>query len=119
MKKTIKLKKNYEFNYILKKGNYFGGEVIECFHKKNNKKENGLGIAISSKIAGAVERNKIKRRIREAYKNLEETIETGNTFVFLWKKKVDIEECSYQKVYQDMEKIFKKIGILKNEQNND
>ena len=98
MKKTIKLKKNYEFNNTFKRGKYFCGELIEAFYIKNNKNTNCFGIAISSKLCNAVKRNRIKRVIREAYRNLEDSINIGNTFVFLWKKKVDIEECDYNKV---------------------
>ena len=119
MKNTIKLKKNYEFNNTFKKGKYFSGNLIECFCLKNNKNINYFGIAISSKICNAVKRNRIKRVIRESYKNQEININKGNTFVFLWKKKVNIENCNYKNIYEDMEKIFKKIGIYINEDNND
>lgn len=113
MKKTKMLKKNYEFKNILKKGNYYSGKRIEAFIKKNNSKDiNFLGIAISVKVAKAVKRNKIKRLIRENYKNYEEQIKTSNTIVFLWKKKTDIEEASYENIRQDMQTIFKKANLF-------
>ena len=113
MKKTKMLKKNYEFKNILKKGNYYSGKRIEAFIKKNNSKDiNFLGIAISVKVAKAVKRNKIKRLIRENYKNYEEQIKTSNTIVFLWKKKTDIEEASYENIRQDMQTIFKKDNLF-------
>ena len=119
MKNTIKIKKNYEFNNIFKRGKYFSGELIECFYIKQNKNINFFGIAISSKLCNAVKRNRIKRVIREAYRNLENSIDTGNTLVFLWKKKVDIKECDYAKVLEDMKQILKKMGIYINEEDND
>ena len=66
MKKTIKLKKNYEFNNTFKRGKYFSGNLIECFYIKNNKNINYFGIAISSKICNAVKRNRIKRDIENS-----------------------------------------------------
>lgn len=118
MKRTIKLKKNYEFNNTFKRGKYFGGNYIECFYIKNNKEVNYLGIAISSKICNAVKRNRIKRLISEAYRNLENNINVGNTFVFLLKKKIIIDECNYKVVLEDIKNIFQKIGII-NEKYND
>ncbi len=119
MKKTLKLKKNYEFNYIFKKGKYFSGEVIECFYLKDSKKVNYMGIAINSKLCNAVRINMIKIIIRESYLQIEEKIKTGNTFVFLWKKKVNIEKGSYENIEKDMNCLIKKMGIVDNEKNND
>lgn len=114
MKKTKMLKKNYEFKNVLTKGKYYSGKRIEAFIKynKSNISINFLGIAISSKIAKAVKRNKIKRLIRESYKSLENNIDTSNSIVFLWKKKVNIEEATYENIKKDMEYILKKANIF-------
>ena len=42
MKKTEMLKKNYEFKYVLTKGKYYSGKVIEAFVVKNNLKINKI-----------------------------------------------------------------------------
>lgn len=118
MKKTIKLKKNYEFNNTFKRGKYFGGNYIECFYIKNNKNINYIGVAISSKLCNAVKRNKIKRLVLEAYRTLESIMSTGNTIVFLLKKQTKAQECNYSLILEDMKKIFQKIGII-NEKNDD
>ena len=114
MKKTKMLKKNYEFKNVLTKGKYYSGKRIEAFIKYNNSNNNinFLGIAISSKIAKAVKRNKIKRLIRESYKSLENNIDTSNSIVFLWKKKVNIEEATYENILKDIEYILKKANIF-------
>ena len=119
MKRTIKLKKNFEFQNAFKRGKFVGGNFLDCFYLKNNKNINYIGIAISSKLCNAVKRNRIKRIIREAYQRLENSIQQGTTFVFLWKKKKDIAECTFQNVKDDMMMIFKKIGIYINEKHND
>ena len=119
MKKTIKLKKNYEFNNTFKRGKYSSGDFIECFYLKNNKNINYFGIAISSKICNAVKRNRIKRVIREVYRNIENSISIGNTFVFLWKKNKEVEKCNYKNIFNDMIKIFKKLDIYIDETKNE
>ena len=107
MKKTKMLKKNYEFKNVLSKGKYFSGDYIESFIKKNkNIQQNLLGIAISVKIGKAVRRNKIKRLIKENYKDYESNIKTGNSIVFLWKKKVDTKNATFKNIQHDFNIIF-------------
>lgn len=43
---------------------------------------------------------------------------TGNTIVFLLKKQTKAQECNYNLILEDMKKIFQKIGII-NEKNDD
>ena len=42
MKNTKKLKKNYEFRFVLKKGKYYSGKFLEAFAIKNNLNINKL-----------------------------------------------------------------------------
>ena len=112
MKKTKMLKKNYEFRTILSKGKYFSGKYVEAFIKKNAKDINFLGIAISVKIAKAVKRNHIKRLLRECYYSEEDNIKNGYSIVFLWKKKVDIKNATFENIQKDVKYIIDKAGIL-------
>ena len=112
MKKTEMLKKNYEFRQVLSKGKYYSGSYIEAFILKNNKENNLLGLAISTKVAKAVKRNRIKRLLRENYNKLEKNIPNGYSIVFLWKKRANIENAQYSKIERDMLLIFDKAKIL-------
>lgn len=112
MKKTLKLKKNYEFKRILTKGKYYQGKYLEVFVKKNNTDINFIGIAIGVKIAKAVKRNRIKRLISENYRLIEDNLNTGYNIIFLWRKKVDIKNANFFNIKKDMIDIFKRIGIL-------
>ena len=112
MKKTKMLKKNYEFKNVLSKGKYYSGKYIEVFIKENHKNENFLGIAIGVKIAKATKRNHIKRLIRENYKNYENSIKVGNNMVFLWKKKMNVENANYENIKKDMNQIFDKAKLF-------
>lgn len=112
MKKTKMLKKNYEFKSVLSKGKYYSGKQIEAFIKPVKPDQNFLGIAIGVKIAKATKRNQIKRLIRENYKNYENQIKPGNSIVFLWKKKVDTKQATFENIKKDMYQIFDKAKIL-------
>ena len=113
MKKTRMLKKNYEFKNVLSKGNYYSGKYIEAFVKKNNFMYNLLGIAISVKVAKAVKRNFLKRIIRENYRLIEEQIKPGYSIVFMWKKRSNIENATFDNIKTDMIDIFEKAQFFK------
>jgi len=112
MKKTLKLKKNYEFKRVLTKGQYYSGKYLDVFVKKNNSKINYIGIAVGVKIAKAVKRNRIKRLISENYRLMEKDLNTGYNIVFLWKKRVDIKKATFSNIKDDMINVFRKIGML-------
>ena len=114
MKKTKMLKKNYEFKKVLTKGKKYKEKNIEAFILKNKEKFNLLGLAVSSKSAGAVTRNKIKRILRENYKNLEENIKVGYSIVFLVKnnKKLEKNDIKFEDIKNEMKNIFFNSQIL-------
>lgn len=112
MKKTKMLKKNYEFRRVLSKGNYFGGFYIQAVVLKTGDSNNFLGLAINTKLGHAVQRNRVKRLLRENYKLLEPQLKDGFEIVFLIKKKTNIDELSFQNIKNDMEKILKKAEII-------
>ena len=114
MKRTVMLKKNYEFKNVLTKGKYYAGQKIEAFiYSKNQEEENKLGLAIGVKRGKATKRNKIKRLLRESYNQIEPDITLGNSIVFLSKKSEKLENITFEDVYNDMKKIFENANILK------
>ena len=113
LRKIKTLKKNYEFKNVMSKGKFFVGNQITIYITKNNQNDNIIGIAISSKTCNAVRRNRIKRLIRENYKLIKNDLETGNNIVFLWNKKDEVQNASFEIIKKDMYNILKKAKILK------
>lgn len=113
MRKINTLKKNYEFRYVLSKGQYYQGKNMIVYIKKNNLNKNVIGIAVNTKLGKAVKRNNAKRLIRENYRLLKDEIEVGYNIVFLWNKNVSLEKAEFFDIKEDMIKIFKKAELFK------
>ena len=113
MKKIKTLKKNYEFKNVLLRGKFYIGKQISIYILKNNKKMNVIGIAVSTKKCGAVQRNRIKRLIRENYRHIKNELKQGYDIVFLWNKKGEAKEANYYIIEKDIDNIVKKANLLK------
>lgn len=110
--KTTMLKKNYEFKNVLTKGKSYYGKQIKICIQKTSKETNRLGIAVSKKSANSVQRNKIKRLIRENYRAIEDKLIKGNNIVIIWNSRENAKDANFYLIKEDMENMFKKAQII-------
>ena len=101
MKNTVIIKKNYEFKNLFSKGKFFYGEFINFYIKTSEAKKNRLGIAVSSKKGKAVQRNRLKRLIRENYKEIENRIQLGTQILIIVNKKKELKEITFYNIKED------------------
>lgn len=102
------IKRRYEFKILFTKGKISYGTNIVLYILKNKISHNKLGIAVGKKSGRAVDRNRIKRLIRENYKLLEDNLKCGYSILISVNKKSDVRNIDFYKIKKDMEKLFKK-----------
>ena len=117
MKSTLIIKNNSIFRYVLKKGRYSKGKniVIHVCNIKNEKNKlddiNYLGICVSKKNGNSVARNKLKRWVREIYKNEELSLKKGFNIVILFKKNCLFKDVTYLSLDDDIKKCFEELQL--------
>lgn len=111
MKKTIMLKRKYEFKILFSKGKIAYGKNLTMYILKNKNNVNKLGIAIGKKSGKAVDRNKIKRLIKENYRLFEMRIKCGYNILISVNKKCEIQNMDFYIIQKELEKLLKKSEI--------
>ena len=83
MQHTVSLKQNYEFRSLYARGKNTAGVYLAMYARRNRRNVTRLGVSVSSKLGGAVVRNRVRRRIKEAYRLLEDKFIRGADIVIV------------------------------------
>ncbi len=107
MVKFTALNKKNDFFRLKKEKNCFTEKGLRVYIEKNQEKVSRLGISISSKQTTAVERNKFKRRIKEAVRGLEDK-DNFDIYIIGSKKNLNLKILEIQKIISSHPKLIKK-----------
>ena len=88
MKSKAIIKESFMFSKVFKNGKYAANNMLVVYALKNYNKRaaSKLGISVSAKNGGAVQRNRAKRVIREAFRRLYKDLPPGYLFVIVGRK---------------------------------
>ena len=121
------LKENHLFRMTYRKGGRKSADTVTVYvlkdkaarllRKQNPMKEtvNRIGISASKKVGGAVQRNRAKRVIREALRQIERTAGLKKGYLIVIVPKPACTVCKMQDVRRDLLKILSELSLLENE----
>lgn len=66
--KSSIISKTWEFNRVYRFGNRLHGDGFAVIYMPNQQQWSRLGISVQRKVGGAVQRNRIKRVVREVFR---------------------------------------------------
>ena len=112
MEFTYSLTKNHEFRRLYNKGKSAASKCAVVYCIKNNKQENRLGITVSTKIGGAVQRNRIRRRLKEVYRLNEQSLRVGYNIVLV--ARLRSRYAGWRELESSVLSLFVKLGLEKN-----
>lgn len=113
MERIIKIKKNYEFTRLYKKGKFFIGKHMILYVLSNGLGNNRVGITTSKKIGNSVVRNRSRRLIMESYRLCEHPLKTGYDLVFVARKTSG--DISFLDIKREMFFLYKKLNLVEQE----
>ena len=110
MKFTTSLKKNHEFKRLYNKGKSAASQCVAIYCRRNGKPENRLGVTVSTKLGGAVQRNRIRRRLKEIYRLNEEKLSKGYDVVIV--ARMRSRYTGYRELESSVLALFSKLNLM-------
>ena len=109
LKFTTSLRKNHEFKRLYNKGKSAASQYAVVYIRRNGSPENRLGITVSTKLGGAVQRNRIRRRLKEVYRLNEGKLYPGYDIVIVARMRGKLAEFSV--LESSVLGLFRKLGV--------
>ena len=111
MKYSVSMKKNHDFRRLYAKGKSAAMPSLVVYFRQTGRDFSQLGITVSTKVGKAVQRNLIRRRIREIYRLNEERLPVGLDIIVV--ARVKSRYVSYQQLERDFLTACGRLGILR------
>ncbi len=113
MQFTISLKQNHIFRRLYAKGSCAVGRTAVIYSRKNGTEQNRLGFSVSTKLGHAVARNRIRRRLREAYRLNEHLLSPGYDMIIVARGRAA--KAEFTAIEAELLRLCRNLGIAQEE----
>ncbi|RKU18209.1 ribonuclease P protein component [Candidatus Poribacteria bacterium] len=110
MQDPEKLKKSWEFQRAYQKGNKYWNRYFVIYVLHNPCNHLRLGITVSKKVGKSVQRNRVKRLIREAFRQLRTQVKAGYDIVVVGRTPASRLTC--QETQKALTHLFQRAAIF-------
>jgi ribonuclease P protein component len=109
----FRLKDKKEFSETFRKGKSLFGSHLLLRHKNAGDAVAKIGFSVGLKFSKkAVERNKVKRWLREAVRENLDKIKPGAKIVFILNPKTEVQELSLDILRQEVQNLLKESKLI-------
>lgn len=107
MRYTVSLRANRDFKRMYARANNAPGACLVLFLKKNRLGVTRLGLTVGTKLGGAVRRNRIRRRMKEAYRLIEDKLRPGYDIVLVARS--GAENAPFELIKSEIVRLFNRL----------
>lgn len=111
MKSELRLKENYEFRRVFSRGKSTATSRLVLYWLDNRRPSFRVGFSVSKKVGNAVQRNRLKRILRECFHRLTPNLDE-KSFDFVVVARQTSTDSSYQELYDDVVKLLHRAKIM-------
>jgi ribonuclease P protein component len=109
MRRKYRLRRNNDFQQVRQYGKFNASPLMVLAFLRNELDHSRFGFVVSKRLGKAVQRNKIKRRMREATRLRIPQIKPGFDLVLIARQ--PIREANYTEIEQSLQHLLKKSGL--------
>ncbi|MDR3207028.1 MAG: ribonuclease P protein component [Oscillospiraceae bacterium] len=109
MRFTQSLRENRDFRRLYARGRTTAGGLLAVYVRPNRTGGNRLGLTVSGKLGGAVVRNRVRRRLKEAYRLREASLLSGFDLVVVARSRAVT--ASYWELDRELARLLARMGV--------
>lgn len=109
MKQIVSIKKNHEFRRAYAKGVTAASPTLVLYCRKNRLPYNRLGLTVSTKVGGAVVRNRVRRRLREVYRANRAGIIPGHDLILVARSRAA--DARFDQLQRDFRSLVRRLKL--------
>ncbi len=108
----VTLKKNKDFSYVYRRGRALHSKDLTLVHVKSRYGFRA-GFSVSKKVGNSVVRNKVRRRLKEAFRRVAPVNAQPCSMVFIAKPGIVL--LSFEELQMQMRGLFRRAGLYEND----
>lgn len=108
LKKDV-LRGQKAFDNVFSRGKSKGDRFIVVFYLRNNLEYSRTAFIASKKVGNSVVRNRAARLMKESYRQIRDSIDSGYDIVFIARR--TITDCKCQDVLKSMKSAVRRAGL--------